>query len=822
MKILVFVEHDIIIRHFLHSHVFGELERRHDVAFVFPEQGNKRVRSDLAGLDLGKAPLLHLPVSAERLGIWQKLMLADILRWRPGRHFAAMRRFQRHAAGAKAAALFSVLALPGLFQAFRAWSLGRVRAIPNRALDALLDEQRPDVIIHPSVLAGVFINDLVVASGARGIPLVVIMNSWDNPSTKRAIVGRPDWLLVWGPQTRSHAVEYVGMPAERVVCFGAAQFDLYRNPPRIDRDEFCRLHEIAPAARILLYAGSSKGTDEFSHLCVLDEAIGRGELGATVVVYRPHPWGDGGKGGERILDHSWRNVRIERTMRGYLERVKTGSLGITTPDYRDTHDILSSVDALLSPLSTIIVEGALHGKPVLCFLPDEDDSRSHFSFALPLTHFDDFFSEPCFLVARGNDALVASARMLLEKIGDREYSRALLKACSHFVSPFNEPYGERLVRFVEDAVGAKGRIAFLFKRGREVRTQGSFPTEFLYGMVQLQRAGYDVQIITDGDLGLDSPPSRVWRALSQLVYVLTGIPWWPLHRLMQRQVRERLDEFDCVVATTNVFGVCLGVLRRLGVIRPRVLFIAMGLIEPTTAGRVIRVYRWLFRKGVALRALSEVDAEHLASHIGIPVSHIPFGVDAQFWKPDEERSRMIGGDYVLSIGNDSNRDYQTLLDAWKPEYPLLRIVTGQALATSAANVEIQPGDWHKQILTDQQVRTLMQQARFVILPIGNTVQPSGQSVCLQAMACAKAVVITDFPGLWNRELLRDGDTCVLAGAPGSCSGIQDAVERLLADSELADAIGSRARKIVESNLNVDAMAQAMAGELDGMLDGTPR
>ena len=59
MKILVFIEHDIMIRHFLHSHVFDELVQRHDVVFVFPEKGNKRVKSDISALNLGGAPARH-------------------------------------------------------------------------------------------------------------------------------------------------------------------------------------------------------------------------------------------------------------------------------------------------------------------------------------------------------------------------------------------------------------------------------------------------------------------------------------------------------------------------------------------------------------------------------------------------------------------------------------------------------------------------------------------------------------------------------------------------------------------------------------------
>lgn len=458
MKILVFIEHDIIIRHFLHSHVFDELTRIHDVVFVFPEPGHKRIRADVSTLKLGSAKILHLPVATERLKIWQGLMLADMLRWRPGSHFAAMRFFHRHAVGWKAALLFSVLGLPGLFQVFRAWSNRQIRIRPYQDLDVLLDQQCPDVMIHPSVLAGVFINDLVAASRQRSIPLVVIMNSWDNPSTKRAMTGQPDWLLVWGPQTQVHAQQFMGMSPERAVCFGAAQFDVYRSPPRIDRQEFCRRHEISPKAQILLYAGSSKGTDEFSHLCVLDNAIEKGVLGNTVVVYRPHPWGDGGKGGARILGHQWRNVRIEQTMRGYLERVANGGTGITMPDYRDTHDLLSAVDALISPLSTIIIEGALHGKPVMCFLPEEGEKTSHLTLTLPLTHFDDFFAAPLFLVARGEGSLVTAVDSLLEKIGDEEFATSLRRACEHFVSPFDRAYGERLVEFVTLAAGRAKQI----------------------------------------------------------------------------------------------------------------------------------------------------------------------------------------------------------------------------------------------------------------------------------------------------------------------------------------------------------------------------
>ena len=387
-----------------------------------------------------------------RRKLWQRLFQINLLRWRRGRQQAVLRRAYWRLLGWKAALLYSMIGLPGVFQLYRRRALATLAADPYGDLEALLGAQRPDVILHPSVLEGEYINDLVDASRNHAIPLAVIMNSWDNPSTKLAIVGKPDWLLVWGPQTRRHAMEYMGMAAPRIVEFGAAQFDVYRSPARLDRAEFCRLHDIDPAAKILLYAGSSKETDEFSHLVAIDEAIEAGRLGHVVAVYRPHPWGDGGRGGERFAGHAWRHVRIESTMRAYLEGVRAGHHGMTIPDYRHTHDVLSSVDALVSPLSTIILEGALHGKPTLCYLPVEETGARHFQLALPLKHFEDMFDMPEFLTVRGREELIPGIETLLSRVGDTEFTKRAQQACAHFVAPFERPYGQRLVDFFETVI----------------------------------------------------------------------------------------------------------------------------------------------------------------------------------------------------------------------------------------------------------------------------------------------------------------------------------------------------------------------------------
>ena len=153
------------------------------------------------------------------------------------------------------------------------------------------------------------------------------MNSWDNPTLKRAAVGRPSAVTVWGEQSRAHSVRFMNMPASSVHVLGAAQFDLFRDPPEQDRDAICQEHNINPTDRILLYAGSSKGNREATHLRWLSEAITRGELASTAILYRPHPFGLAAEDARDILENTPPHVHIEASMRPLLKRLANGERG---------------------------------------------------------------------------------------------------------------------------------------------------------------------------------------------------------------------------------------------------------------------------------------------------------------------------------------------------------------------------------------------------------------------------------------------------------------------------------------------------------------
>jgi len=452
MRVAILIEHDIIYRHFIQSRAFRKLIEKADVTFVFAEPGsdNKRLTTPFDAGEIG-APVELLPVEPQRVFLWRRLFQVSQLVWRPGADWKYLRAITRHLIGRNASILSTLLALPFVYPVFRRLTRRRISRLPSK-MEQLLLQLRPDVLVHPTVFDGYFINDFVMVGRRLGIPTVAIMNSWDNPSSKRSVVGQPDWVLVWGPQTKAHAVKYMGIDPDRAVSCGAAQFEIYERPPRITRDEFCRRHQIDPGKRLLLYAGSSKGSDEFEHLRIIEAAIDRGELQNVAVIYRPHPWGAGGYKGERLLDYSWRHVAIDASMRSYLETVRADiSKKRFLADYADTHDTLSCIDALVSPLSTIILEAALHGKPVLCLLA-EPKGGSRFDFEKRLVHFDDLYNCPAVLMAQDENALVPKLAELLGHVGDGAFAADLRAACRHFVAEFDEPFSERIVGVLERVV----------------------------------------------------------------------------------------------------------------------------------------------------------------------------------------------------------------------------------------------------------------------------------------------------------------------------------------------------------------------------------
>jgi hypothetical protein len=312
-------------------------------------------------------------------------------------------------------------------RAMLSWTLRALERTmpPNRAVEAFLREQRPDVLlVTPLVELGSQQVDYVKCARRLGIPSAVCVASWDNLTSKGLMRVVPDRVIVWNEVQKAEAVALHGARPDQVVVTGAQVFDRwFQARPGRTRDEFCRMIGLDPARPIVLYVGSSVfvAPDEvpFAERWL---ARLRGAADFTVaeagVLVRPHP----------ANANQW---RLLPPAPGVAVWPPIGT-DPTHPDFaRDYFDSLYHSAAVVGVNTSAQIEAGIVGRPVLTIRARE---FAHSQAGAP--HFTHLVREGAALV-RAADTLDEH----LHQLSDALAGRAPLDEARRFVGSFVRPLG---------------------------------------------------------------------------------------------------------------------------------------------------------------------------------------------------------------------------------------------------------------------------------------------------------------------------------------------------------------------------------------------
>lgn len=212
-----------------------------------------------------------------------------------------------------------------------------------------------------------------------------------------------------------------------------------------------------------------------------------------------------------------------------------------------------------------------------------------------------------------------------------------------------------------------------------------------------------------------------------------------------------------------------------------------------------------------LLALNAAAAANL-KRCGVPSERVidfPFGADAEFYRPTE-RAPL----HMLSVGV-SGRDFDTLLEAASHVNVKLIVVgslSPEQRARVPANVEIlSEGSYD---LPFSKLLALYDSAHFVVVTHHGTSHPFGVNALVEAMAMAKAVVLTDGEGIDIDPVALDFGLKVPVH---DVDALTAAMRKLLAEKESTVQMGKKARHWVESDFNTRAMADRIYKALLGTL-----
>ena len=446
-KISIFFDHDLTIRNFIKTNAFEVLNKQYEVDYVFPI--HKRISSNLKDLKIKR--IVRYKIDSGRIRLINYLQ-----------QVAIVKKF-KHIKGVNSKTLLSLYKklwgprwffCCNILATFPFWGIFRFCIIKlagyDRWLLSYLQREKPHCVFHPTVLSGLYASDLPAHCRKLGIKCIFLMNSWDNPSIKATAFEFPDLLGVWGEQSRLDAVHIFGIPKIKVKVIGASQFEVFKKKPKTSRSEFFQKNNLNMKKRIFLYAGSSKGLNETEHLKILERKIGDYRARDWQILYRPHPWKKFAPDEKNFLSQAWSLTKMDDSCKNiYLKNFLGHEFNVVESCYNDVHNVLSHVDCVFSPLSTFVLEAALHGKPGCVYLDDEKGPEKTFRYAAKhMLHFRPFLEKVSVIKCTKKILLQESLEKLICNSTNTVLKQRLKTESEYFVKTFSDSYGKRLVKMV--------------------------------------------------------------------------------------------------------------------------------------------------------------------------------------------------------------------------------------------------------------------------------------------------------------------------------------------------------------------------------------
>jgi hypothetical protein len=457
MKILVLIEDDLFYRNFIKSGAFDDLRKKHDVCFAYAHNPGALKNTVSSGIDIEGLNIIarfeYPPKRAKRIYNFIVLSMVKLRHKSP----TFMTRYKYQLSAGKRV-LYRVLSSPVFYNAYKSIFMKSIGIYGP--IDAIINDASPDLVVIPTALIDSISVDAIQSSKKLRVKTLMLINSWDNLSSKGTIPSMPDYVGVWGEQCRGHAIEIHNLPPDRVRALGAAQFQPLYAAHNADRAAFRNSCNLPAQKRIILFAGSARVFDETSILADLEKAIERGDLKDVHILYRPHPWRHKRTGEDSFFQHSFKHITLDPSLADSYRRHKedrsfTNLPSTVMPDLGYYPKLYSAIDAVICTLTTIMVEAAICGIPSLVIAFGDDKHKLTMDKLIHDKHFEAIASMTGIIVSKDREGLIAGANKLILLSEDSSVRNLLKESIKHIAYSDQKTYGERLSDFIDSIAGTE-------------------------------------------------------------------------------------------------------------------------------------------------------------------------------------------------------------------------------------------------------------------------------------------------------------------------------------------------------------------------------
>lgn len=306
-------------------------------------------------------------------------------------------------------------------------------------------------------------------------------------------------------------------------------------------------------------------------------------------------------------------------------------------------------------------------------------------------------------------------------------------------------------------------ITYVFTNGRKNRlhlSKKEYPKEFFYSYHFMNEKFNNIRVIEFEKNNTLS--NKLLDKFSYILRYVTTVPFY-LENITTYKNFKIFIKTDYLILTNQrvAFSAIplLFIARRFKKINTSVFIMGFFIKQSNN------FFRILFRKILTrllyicfdnLIFLGKSEYEHVIKTKGVSnkFHFLPFPVDTGFWKISGDLKR----NNILFIGNDGKRDYETVVSIANElkEYTFTLISSKiNPEKISSENVKFLKGHWANSTLTDLDIRNIYEESSLSIIPLKNSLQPSGQSVALQSMSMGVPVLMTKTDGFWDYSVFQN-------------------------------------------------------------------
>ena len=330
---------------------------------------------------------------------------------------------------------------------------------------------------------------------------------------------------------------------------------------------------------------------------------------------------------------------------------------------------------------------------------------------------------------------------------------------------------------------------------------GELPSNHLFGFVELQKLGYNVSF---KDSQLRGPLRKITGYLNKRFSFY----------LKDFKLLYDLKNYD-VIVVKGKFSTSTTIACRL--FNKKIVY-----IDP-----ILTVPRNYLRKSLFRINLNLADGTVVFTRTQfelIPKSYkvsnarlkfIPFCLDAEFYKPLKKIERH-SKPFILSIGMDPGRDYDTLIKSIDGLNIDLKIVALpyllNGLTADKPNIQVFSKIPYKQLFE------LYSESSFVVIPLKKLANqyPSGITNLLEAKLLGKAVISTFSSPL--EEYLEHENGVYYVDAE-SVTSLRQAIIKFLQHPEFCATIQNKGTEVIATNYNTSIFANLFGTYLSNLFDG---